>query len=345
MADDSNADQVTTLDSEMPSKPDAAEMWDPGGSPFLLHRHIMGDRFLEWRKRLDLFRSWAEHEWPALKRLISYYLDSNWGQFDVAGKGLLKKTWPDPTEIWQRHDYLHRLLDAAFMSLCVEMHYPDMKKQWLESSLPPYADSAKTAVFAANAVNNDVINRLQKSIFHCLELFMENRSALLPGLPVHMYPSGKSQAVLELRLFRDDFPALRDLYVATFESCHKVLRYVVGQLNIAKRGNPDAFAEGSPKNITAFERLVSAEKARRLREIPFLCDVWIELLDRDLRNAISHHGVHHDLSSGKLMFDGYPELPYLEFVAKGLALIHPILFAANVLKTMHVMALLGRNRP
>ena len=43
-----------------------------------------------------------------------------------------------------------------------------------------------------------------------------------------------------------------------------------------------------------------------------------------------------------MVFQDATELPYLEFVLQALRLIHPILFTANALKTMHVMAALGQ---
>ena len=126
------------------------------------------------------------------------------------------------------------------------------------------------------------------------------------------------------------------------EACHKTLRFVVGQINIARRSNTNAFADGRPKNLDRFDRLPNAEKIKRLEEIPVLQGNWQQVLDKQVRNAISHHSVRHDLPEGVLAFQGLPDLPYLEFVVKTFRLIHPILFAAHALKTMHVMALLGQ---
>jgi len=342
--DYSNPAQVVTLDPDVPSLPDATEMWDAGGSPFLLQRDLQKENFIGWHRRLQLFRLWSDREWPALRRLIGYYLDSNWDRFDAEGKRLLEQQWPNPKKNWQRHDYLHRILDVAFVPLWIEPFYPNMKKAWLESSLPPYADDGKTATFCLHAVQPGRVNDLQRTVFHCLELFVENRGAVLPALAAELYPKGSEQATLDLRLFRDDFAVLRDLYVATFESCHKVLHYVVGQLNIAKRGDADAFLDKNPTSLSAFDKLVNAKKAKRLAEVAALNDAWERTLDRDLRNAISHQSVHHDLSTGMMVLENLPPIPYLQFVVKTLRLIHPILFAANVLKTMNIMALLGQSQ-
>jgi hypothetical protein len=341
--DDSDPAQVVTLHPDMPSLPDATEMWDAGGSPFLLQRDLLKGRFIEWHRRLELFRLWSDREWPALRRLIGYYLDSNWDRFDAEGQRLLEQQWPNPKKNWQRHDCLHRILDLAFVPLWIEPLYPNMKKAWFESSLPPNADDGKTATFCLSAVQSGRVNDLQRTVFHCLELFVENRGAVLPALAAELYPKGSEQATLDLRLFRDDFAALRDLYVATFESCHKVLYYVVGQLNIAKRGDANAFLSRKPGDLSAFEGLPNAEKARRLVEVADLDDGWRKALDRGLRNVISHQSVRHDLSAGMLVLENLPPIPYLQFVVKTLRVIHPILFAAHVLKTMNIMALLGQN--
>ena len=332
--DDENPNQVITLHPDFPARAESKDMIEPDGSPFLMHHKILGDRFLEFNIRLKRFREVADKDWTSIRRWIGYYIDENWQQFDQERKQLLGKTWKDPWQEWQRHDIIHRALDVMSASLWLRPYYPNMKADWCKAFNLATKKSTELKEFVRESVESGLIRSRQRDVFHCLELFMDNRSGILPGLAAEMYPTGEQAAISELRLFRDEFPQLRDTYIATFEACHNILRFVFGIVNIAHRGSPEDFGSEGPASLLEFEKLVNAQKAALLTPLPEWEKSWGVVLDRRIRNAIGHHSVRHDLPSGMLVLQDGSQIPYLEFVVKTFRLIHPILMAANVLKTI-----------
>lgn len=329
------AEQVINIHPDLPSICDAKEMWDKGGSPYFMQRELLGKRFDEFYKRLKEFRGGCESDWLKLKRWLGYYVSSKWQEYDAEGKKIFEETWPSPSEEWMRHDFVHKALDHFFAPLWVEYYYVGMKEEWCGLFSSKNKTGETIQKFVDDSVSSGEIAAAQRDVFHCLELFVANRSALLPALPALMY-AGKD-AVKDLRLFRDDFPKLRDLYVTTFETCHKNLRYVLAVVNAIERGDVENFDSPKVKTMAKFDKLPNAQKAKLLSSMPVWGRDWAIVLDRELRNAMAHHSIRHDLASGTLVDEEGDSIPYLEFVMKSLNLIHPILLMANVLKTLRVM--------
>jgi hypothetical protein len=341
--DSDPVDQVITLHPDLPSKIDAREMYEEGGSPYLFQRALLKDNFLPFYKRLYTFRDTSENDWLKLKRLIGYYVESNWGQFDFEGKKLLGEKWPNPHKDWHRHDLIHRLFDNLFMLLCVNDYYPQMKASWSEIFSPSAYNYNVLLQFARQCIDNGEIRDCQKSIFYCLDVYMDNRSAILPAFPTEFYSKKDWKLHKDLRLMRDEFAQLRDLYVVTFESCHRILKYVIAVINILNRGDPDIFGIKESMTLAKYDKLPNYQKAKMLTMMPVWKKYWPIILDRKLRNAISHSGIYHDLPSGNLVLDNKSKLPYIMFVSKTLNLIHAILISANVLKTIHMIICLEKD--
>jgi len=325
-------DQVISIHPDLPAIPDAKDMNELGGSPFLMHHQLLGNRLEEFLKRLGMFRDIIDSDWKAIHRLITYYLDRNWEQFDIQGKKLIDENWPSVKSEMQRHDILHRFLDILCAPLWIKSYYPEMKEDWNLTFNEAIKKRPKELELYLELVKeSQELPELQRSLFHCLELYINNKSGLLPGLAVEMYQDGLNDKN-RLRLFRDEFPLLRDVYISSFEACHKTLNYIIGVLNIVYRGNYNSFINGDPKNLNKFAKLPNARKAQFLSELPMWSKYWSVLLNRPIRNAIGHHSVRHDLPSGMLLLKGDEKLPYLEFVIMSLRLIHPILACCNAVK-------------
>lgn len=333
-----NVDHVITVHPDLPSLPSADAMTSRGGSPFLMTHQLLGERFEEWHRRDAAFRQLADKLVPDIRRWITYYLDRRWGDFDNTGQRIHGEDWPFPQVEWQRHDVIHKTLDWFFAPLFIKPAYPEMKERWYET-LASSSDTPGLLEYAKSVMASERLSTLQMELFHCLEQFLANRASLLPALPAVMYPKGSHAAIEELRLFRDDFPALRDLYIATFESCHRTLPYVLAFVNLSARGRADAFGEKC-SSVEAFDKLPNAKKTPFLAAIPSWSDHWGDLFDRQLRNAIGHHSARHDLSSGRLIVDGDGSRPYLQFVMQTMRLIDGLLACLAVVKTFYVMPFL-----
>jgi hypothetical protein len=232
---------------------------------------------------------------------------------------------------------MHFALELLTGPLWVSPCFPEMKAE-IAMSLTATTSAGEQVrrQFATDRLQE--IANLQRDLFHCLELYIDNRSCILPGLAVEMYKAGDEAATRDLRIFRDDFPRLRDLYIATFEAVHHVLEFVMALANIGARNDPNAFPAGGPKSLKAFSKLVNAEKAKTLAFLGAWHRHWPTILDRDVRNAIGHHSVRHDLPSGMLISKKDSPIPYLSFVAKTFRLVHPILAAETALKYFRMAA-------
>ena len=88
-----NPDQVINIHPDLPAIPGAKEMSSLGGSPFLMHHQLLKDKFEEFLQRLNSFREGIDTNWKSVRRMIGYYLDRNWEQFDNQGERILKENW------------------------------------------------------------------------------------------------------------------------------------------------------------------------------------------------------------------------------------------------------------
>lgn len=342
--------QIIHINPELPSVPDAEDLTKVGGSAFLFHVQVLGgDKTMFFQRGVLKFETFVSGGWPPLKRLTAYYLNRDWQHFDEGARQLVEHP-PVLADERQRDDIIHRIYDEAFIPLLAlgPPHYPEMKKEWndLWDGNGPHFKSL--IAYAAREAKTDAFNQLQRDLFHLLEQFTDLRRTVQAGLLLDMYPAGKEASRANLRLFRDDFPALRDFYIQTFEQCHRGLRYVIGALNASLRGSEDSFPawpskpSGKVKDpLTSLDQisdLVSANKRIWVQLLPGWNGRWDEFFDRGIRNDIGHASVRHRLADGVLERNEKPSLPYLDFVRIAARAGSPILAMLNVLKILRIYA-------
>ena len=335
--------QVVTVDSSIPLLASAKEMWDIGGSPFIYLHMILGKRMDLYLNGSRKFRGLIDADGKKLDRLITYYLDRNWPAFDSA----VREVWPDenlPTLVWHRHDTMHRLLDLLTAPMWTADTYPRMKAAWNKRQNPACVYSAELLVATRMAGTTSELVDLQHELFDCFRLWIRNHDAWMPGFTINLMPEPRAQYG-DLRVYRDDFPALRDLYIRVFEACHSALPFLIGRVNVSTRGSVDAFVhpvevspKRQPKTVAAFHKLTSWERALYLQELPVWHAAWEATLDRGLRNKIGHAKVRHHLQSGELRVQGEAPVPYSAFLSKAHMLIVPLLGVINAVKLTLVHA-------
>ena len=339
------------INPEYPSVPDAARLNQPGGSAFLMFVSLLGpDRMAAFQRATHQLRSVIANDWAALQRLTTYYLKRDWAHFDSTLEGLIPSEAPRPTQEWHRDDAIHKLYDYLLGPLWVldeERLYLEMKLAWNSLWDPSCANLAAMIAFAKAEVETQLFRDVQRDLFSNIERYVGQVSALLPGLLCNILPPQHQAKVDEFRLFRDEFELLRDLYIQTFESCHKALRWVIGVANIEAHGNPDVFAapptapelaKKIPKNLAAFGKLVSADKRKWLAVLPEWEQRWDVVFDRHIRNDIGHASAHHELATGLILRENRPPLPYTRFVARMQRSIHGLLATASALKILRFYA-------
>ncbi len=341
VAEPADTKQIITIDSNLPSRSDARGMQDPGGSPFIFLSMVLGPKEAGLvGQRNSQFRHLVGNDWLDLRRLIRYYLDRNWQMFD---RGLEKfKPGHGACLPWHRHDAIHKLLDLFTHIIWARDTYPRMKNEW-NSALRLEGPTALAILQCSKAlaVYPDTLE-LQEHLFDVFTTFVEQHDAIMPGFVMECLPEPAGQYG-DLRVLRDDFPALRDLYIQTFETCQNAIPLLVELTNAAKRGSAIAFSHPPdirrpPATRTQFKKLTSHDRAKYLRDLPFWAESWESCLDRDLRNHIGHRKIRHDLPTGALLAAGRAPVPYAMFLARTHRLLYPVLAVMNALKLALVYA-------
>ncbi len=330
-------------------------MGDPGGSPFLTFAQWLGtDGILQYQQVFYQMQHVIEKDWKRLSRLSTYYLNHDAHHFDEALRSWLPKDKPLPAADWHRDDAIHHLYTVFFApmwALHPQGYFLEMKVAWNDLWSHDRSNFKQLVSFAQSEIGTSAFTNTQRDIFEQTGRYVELIGAVFPGLLCDILPEAHQPEVDQLRLFRDEYEVLRDLYIQTFETSHKVLRWVIGTVNADVHGDPNRFvpvpgmdpdaAKYPPKNLDAFTKLVSARKRKWLPLLPQWHRCWSDLLDRQLRNDIGHASARHQLPTGLIQRDGGAPLPYTRFVQKAHRILHPLLACANVMKIMRIYATMG----
>jgi hypothetical protein len=340
---------TVTINPEFPSVASATSLEQPDGSAYLhFARLLQKDGLHNFQLATHQLRD-ARTDWPALSRLTTYYLNRDWKHFDQGLETLVPPNARNTSEEWRRDHIIHHLYDSLFMPLILldgKKHYPTMKSAWNPLWTATRPNFRALVTFAKVEVQTKAFQDVQRDLFGHLERYVTLLGALMPGVLCDMIPANKQATVDTLRLFRDDYELLRDLYIQAFETCHKGLRWFIAAANIDTNGDPDTFIppHGSPPalptkvpgSLAAFTKLVSADKRKWLAIIPAWDTSWDDLFDRQMRNDIGHASARHELTTGLIHRDKSPPLPYTRFVQRAQRILHPILAIASVLKLFRV---------
>ena len=330
-----NVYQTINIHPDLPSVPTLNAM--PTGSPFMMTHQLLGKNFDNYKRRYDGFKEITSNSWKVIRRLWSFYLDEKWELLNNEAKKIFDD-WPENPNIIAKNDIPHRLLDHTFMPIMCDLFFPEMKKEWNFANGQCMEDQLENYQKYISSLEKKIIIEQQKRLFHCVEEYVAKSSAFLPAFPLSMYdPDNKTGIdINELRIFRDEFPALRDLYITTFEACHKILTHIAAINNIIVNGNPNQFTSREVKNLKAFDKKPNAFKIGFCTNFTTWQGHWDTIFDRKIRNAIGHSSIRHDLTTGLLMSEKSDPVPYLEFCKKTLLLIHPLMACLNVLKMMKI---------
>jgi hypothetical protein len=179
--------------------------------------------------------------------------------------------------------------------------------------------------FAIAEAESGRIEALQRSLLDVTDLFVQRFESWQMGALSRFIPDENREALSALRLFRDEFDLLRDLYQQGFEIACKLLRYPVAAQNVIKRASPESFGaevpsgltrKNNPSGMAAFEKMANADKLRYISVVPGW-EGWAKMLSNKTRNDIGHATARHDLRRGLIISNKNPAgIPYLEMVAK-----------------------------
>jgi len=339
------------INPDIPAIADAKSMMQPEGSATIFFSCLIGaERLDHFFTRSRDFRSLVKSDWLKLQRLTTYYLNRDWLHFDRIIAEYTPEQPSSVPEALRREDQFHRLLSLFFAPIWTfdeRKPFVVMKASFNGIWNPNCQHSAEVSEFAKSEVASEYFTAVQRDLFEHLNRYVQLVGGLLPGLLCDMIPQEKQDEVDRLRLFRDDYEQIRDLYVQVFESCHKALRWVVGTVLCANHGTPDAFAKVSasipgkhrtPSSIDRYTELPSAEKRKWLALIPEWNDAWDPLLDRSLRNDFGHASARHDLPTGLIQRHEGKPLAYTRMVQLAQRILQPLLACTNVMKILRIAA-------
>lgn len=334
-------DQTITVALDLPCL-----LFDDGSPqsqyPFFHQVDLMGGsgkKIDELMKRLKQFRGVIKSDWPKFRRLIVHYQNQDWKRFNTEWKNIFEDAMPIPKNDFERIDLFYKVLELIFVPLQPDFDYPILKTEFNGLLIGLYqSNSDELYGFANYLINSKELQGYERNLLERLSFIVDHFSALSPGFPILLYSVEGKQEVERLRIMRDDFEILKAHYLSCYEICHKTLNILVGLINLSERGNINAFSGNKPKTLNEYKKLANARKVEFLDSnvFPEISSRWSVFFDRQLRNAIGHYSIHHDLITGKLVIDDFPPVPYSVFVANTLNILPMILFSLQVVKMMYL---------
>lgn len=342
---------AVSINPEIPAVATATSLADPGGSAFLTFFGWLGPEKIQlFQAASAQLRHLVSADWAALERLTTYYINRDWAHFDIAlGTLLPEEAAKDLSLDWKRDHYIHFLYDlflGPIWTLDPDKNYLEMKVAWNALWSPDRANFSALTALARSEADTKEFRDAQDDLLKCIGRYVNLYGALMPGLMCNMLPEVHQREVDALRLFRDEYEVLRDLYIQSFEASHKALRWVVAAANADTHGDHRRFVPVSgisedvskkpPVDLDGFSRLTSAWKRQWLAIVPEWNQRWDNLFDRHLRNDLGHASARHDLATGLIHRYQKPALPYTRFVQETQRVIHPLVACANAMKIVRV---------
>lgn len=339
---------VVTTDPHVPSRYDATILGQPGSGPTLTLLHLVGqERMHDLMRYMGGGRNAVDSWWPQVRRIYEYYLEGDWERFDKAGRAALKSKWQRVETTHERATAAHQAVGLVLSEIVGPSEVSDrFLSRWMKKHTAAL-NSKDYIVFARSDAENDLISTFQRQVFDTIDLFIERFDSWQMGLLFRVMPGDRMLLLDEMRLFRDEFDILRDLYQQGFETTCKTLRYLVAAENTAIRGRLDDFGssvpplirrKSNPRTVVAFEKLPNHDKLQYVKQVPGW-EGWVSLLDNQTRNAISHASVRHDLRTGLVISDAVPSgVPYLNVAGDVYGVFEAIGLCLQVLRGIRIVS-------
>lgn len=245
---------VVTIDPNVPLRLGArgsGEIGRVGTSPNHTFYQLLGPRVVEGSERLANFRVKMEQHWPRYTEALEYYISEQWDYFERSLGGIIETEWEDSK---YRSNQRHRAANLVTSLLLVPLQ-PDRYSLALSEDLAHYAPSAFSNLpLKALAYELELAGRLSELQANLYRVFIEYMNAWemwLPGLTVKMTQPSMDAEIEKLRIARNDFPLLRDLYLQTCENICNSLFVVTAIVNASLRADPNSFANPPPELLAA----------------------------------------------------------------------------------------------
>ena len=270
-------------------------------SPFLVMVGLWGERAEEYTARSHHLQELRDALFPAIRRLASVYargdltaLREALGRFPrinevpelremhpvyQLGRAIDMLHMPF-VEIWERTAAGNELLTSM---VCANQDYPAAYRELLESF-------DRELRFCEH----------RRKIVERAMVIIEHADALLAGLAWEHISVEPAPDASEFRIMRGDFDELRARYVEIFELASQTLGHVGAIVNVARRGAPNLWSDGTTTSVRTMLRKRAVDREFILDELP-LAKGFYDAIHRHSRNAFGHYSIEYDAATGELI--------------------------------------------
>lgn len=343
---------VVTAHPDVPSRYEADSFTLPslGAFPAMTLMELGGDRAVEMMEAMGLAAYTAETLWPKVARAFEYYLADNRRLLMAT----LSQLWGEPPGLKAETAYERAMLaNQALVGACQQIVGPVSESEVFSRRLAMKHAAAfrscwKYVEQARELEDDGTLRDLQRLVIDQLNTFVRHFESWRMGiLPRFMDEDARLEAD-SLRVFRDEFATLRDLYLQGFEVACKTLRFAIAAQNVVKRNDPDDFGpeappdvsdrrRNPPKSLRKFDGLSNADKLCYIRAVPGWVK-WSEYFDQDIRNTIGHATARHELTTGRIVSDRFPQgITYLDLMGAVFDMFDALSMGAELLRGQRML--------
>lgn len=258
-------------------------------SPFLetFSNFSSSKEFKAYRQDEGLRQGWVREVFPYCERCRIHYERGNWELFD-------KESPPSKGQhlsATNRLIDLYNCLQGGFSKFTLNTrgsHDRVMQRLTLAQTMAPALFAALTVKF----LGSGRIRRLWTEIANVRRCFMENYDALQPLLQMR-YWREDTRNPEAFKLSDKRFEALRQLYIDCFETLCRLLTLVVAVEAIIHHNSLLIPTRKESIDLDKFEQLKNSNKRDFIQKYP-IGDMFLPVIDTDLRNGIGHNSAHYD---------------------------------------------------
>ncbi len=274
--------KVLTFSDEIPVPVDIPEQF----SPFILTCWNFIDPD-EYQHDETLRRIWVRSYFPYCERCMVHFERGNWDLFD-------KESPPSEGERLDPKNRLVALYDAiqaGFSKFTLNgtgKHSRIMQRVTLANTIAPRLYSQLADEYLANGK----ILKLWKEIANVRRSFVDNYAAFQPLIQMAYWHQDKRD-LTAFRLSDKCFDALRQLFIDCFETLCRLMVTAVGIEAIIHEKALQIPTKKGSMTLDEFERLPNGRKRDLIHTYP-IEDLFLPVIDSDLRNNVGHNSAHYD---------------------------------------------------
>jgi hypothetical protein len=270
-------------------------------SPFLLMVGLWGDRAEEYTARSHHLQELRDALFPALRRVASVY-----ARGDLAALHSALGHFPRINELPELRE-MHPVYQLGRAVDILHMPFVDIRKRTAAGN------ELLTSMVAANrnhpAAYRELLELLdgelrfgehRRKIVERAMAIIEHADALLAGLAWEHVAVEPAPDASDFRIMRGDFDELRARYVEIFELASQTLGHVGAIVNVARRGAPNLWSDGTTASVSTMLRRRAVDREFILAELP-LAKEFYDAIHRHSRNAFGHYSIEHDAAAGELI--------------------------------------------